>query len=124
MNLICKHCNHSFHSLLIPQEKALRDCLEQIGKHFQQRHPAAFQNYFEELQRLARALDSCLGPQRLFDIPPSETFALSTIQGAEDLIMDALGVDIDGEDESKLANEEAKDPSISISIDSGAKVQG
>jgi hypothetical protein len=121
MNLICKHCNHSFHSLLIPQEKALRDCLEQIGKHFQQRHPAAFQSYIAELQTLARALDSCLGPQRLFDIPPSETFALSTIQGAEDLIMDALGVDIDGDDEGKLTNENGKDTPTPFTVDVGLK---
>jgi hypothetical protein len=93
MLLKCRLCPQMFKSLLIPQEKALIEIVKDVGEHFSKHHQAALQTYVMEIGALARALDATLLSKRLIEIPESEVFAQSVADGAEKIILNALGID-------------------------------
>jgi hypothetical protein len=82
-----------FKSLLIPQEKALIEIVKDVGEHFSKHHQVALHTYVMEIGALARALDATLLSKRLIEIPESEVFAQSVADGAEKIILNALGID-------------------------------
>jgi hypothetical protein len=94
MILICKTCGHMEKSLLIPKEKALQDLITKLQKHIATRHQIEMEAYIASFSAGCRALDSALTFKKLIGIPPGEDFVQGVAGGAEQMILDALGINV------------------------------
>lgn len=91
MILNCRICAKEFRSLVIPQEKALTDLVNEIATHCAQEHKhvvAAFNKDMVTIGGLAMGLGLL---QKVVAVPVTETFVHESIERDTKKLMEVLG---------------------------------
>lgn len=115
MVITCKECGLRFNSVIILAEEAWKEVYNKLGKHYEKDHPIVLKDHAVAVQRIASLMVGYLTITELTIVPEDQEWINGHMEKMQDMIMEAMGFDVEEEidDNLEVMPEETESTQIS-----------